>query len=152
MTIHVERTGTTRVGFRNCRHASPAHTTSAPIDCSPQSLDERGITKSWTNPKAPRANLRVLCQVLHPCYSFGRISSGHRHRQRAVALVDVHLAPVRDFPGEDFLCEWVLQVALHRALQRPRTVYRVVADPAEPAACGVGPGEVALLGLHQLLG
>src|SRR5690606_2415379 len=71
--------------------------------------------------------------------------------QLAIALVDLHDATVRHLAGEDLLRQWVVQVALDGALQRPRAVDRVVAHAAEPAARGVGQVEHDLAVLEQLL-
>ena len=54
-------------------------------------------------------------------------------------------------PDEDLVGERVLQIFLHRALQRPCAIYGVIADPAEPRARGIGEIEPDLAVLEQLL-
>ena len=66
--------------------------------------------------------------------SKGSLGSGGFQFQPAVALVDLDRRAVVDRAGEDLVGQRVLQIFLHRALQRPRAVDRVVADAAEPGA------------------
>ena len=71
--------------------------------------------------------------------------------QRAVAFVDLDRLAVRDLAAQDRVGERVLEIFLDRALQRPRAVDRIVADPAEPGAGAVGELEHDLAVLEQLL-
>src|SRR5205085_1526819 len=54
--------------------------------------------------------------------------------QRAVAFIDFHRLPVPDVAAQDRVGERVLQIFLHRALQRTRAIDRIIADPAQPGA------------------
>src|SRR5690606_16686585 len=74
----------------------------------------------------------------------------HLDLQLPVALVDLHGAAVGNLAREQLLGQRILQVALHRALEGPRAVDRIVADPPEPAPRGVGQIEHDLAVLEQL--
>src|SRR5688572_19578629 len=64
-----------------------------------------------------------------------RLASRHE-RQPAVPLVDLDDRTVMDAAGKNFVGQGVLQIFLHRALQRSRAIDRIVADPPEPGARG----------------
>jgi hypothetical protein len=67
------------------------------------------------------------------------------------AIVDLHCRAIRDFAAEQLFGQRILQVALDRALERPRAVDRIVADPAEPALGGIAELERDLAVLEQAL-
>ncbi len=53
--------------------------------------------------------------------------------QSALAFIDLHRGAVGDLACQQLLGEWILQIALHCALQRPRSVDRIISDLPEPA-------------------
>ena len=57
-----------------------------------------------------------------------------REHQLAVALVDLDRLAVANLTTQKCVGKWILQIFLHRPLERPGAIDRVVADPAQPGA------------------
>src|SRR6185369_9423308 len=84
---------------------------------------------------------------------FGRFAllCGRAQHQLAVALVHANKRAVGNFAGENFIGERVLQIFLHRALERPGAIDRVVSHTPEPRPGSVGQVQTDLAVLEQLL-
>src|SRR6187431_914289 len=67
-----------------------------------------------------------------PQHAEGGIRLRHFQRQSTVAFVDGDHAPIGHVTAQDRIGERVLDIFLDRALQRPGTVDRIVADPPQP--------------------
>src|SRR5207342_639242 len=80
----------------------------------------------------------------------GALFAGRGQDQLAVAFVDTHGRSVGDLAGDDLVGQWILQIFLHRALERPRAIDRVVTHAAEPGPRRVGQLELDLAVLEQL--
>src|SRR5690242_3979021 len=113
-------------------HAIIRHGRSRTWSVATSASVRRSTSRSSTSAKKSGAVLRdrPLFYALLPRPMLP--GSGDAELQRAVAFVDPYGRSVLDVAAQDQVRERILQIALHRTLERPRAIDRIVPDPAEP--------------------